>query len=205
MPSGLPFVSFFTSPSSPSPVEVSANGLAAGVAAPVGAGFDRSDIPQGARFSIYSRGPNESESLLCSFRYLYLPICGCLYAMLPAYHSQGYSSCPFPRPCNNSITSTGPHPTSTTNSATCFTGRSIRNVCRAFRARTWCGSLIIWIRYVATSLFLALRLSQPRLSMALMESFRCRFSKISTRTQKDIWHQGGAPNIVDDSTRLSEH
>jgi len=59
--------------------------------------------------------------------------------------SQGYSSWlyPFPRPCNNSIASTGLHPTSTTIFAMCFTGRSMCNVCRTFKTIILCGLLNI--------------------------------------------------------------
>ena len=84
------------------------------------------------------------------------------------YHpNQGCPSCPHPvtRSCNNSITSTDLHLTLTINSATYFMGRSTRNACRTFRARIWCGSSTIWMRYVATSLLPAPRLSQRRPSI----------------------------------------
>ena len=61
-----------------------------------------------------------------------------------AYHSSGgRSSCPHPvhRYCNDSITSTDPHPGFTTNSVAYFMGRSIRNVCRTSKAMIWRGSL----------------------------------------------------------------
>jgi len=62
------------------------------------------------------------------------------------YPSQGYSPCLYPifRPCNNSIASTGLHPTSTTNFVMCFMGRSINNACRTFRAMIWCGLSTTW-------------------------------------------------------------
>ena len=82
------------------------------------------------------------------------------------YPSWGRSSClsPSSNPYNNSITSTGPHRDSMINLATCFTGRSIRSVCRTFKAMIWCGSLIIWTRCVATSPFRAPHPSHRRLS-----------------------------------------
>ena len=82
------------------------------------------------------------------------------------YPSRGRSSClnPSSQPYNNSITSTGPHPDFMTNLATRFTGRSIRSVCRTFKAMIWCGSLIIWTRYVTRSPICAPRPSHRRLS-----------------------------------------
>jgi hypothetical protein len=97
--------------------------------------------------------------------------CGVRHARLPIVTlttGRQYPSCPHPVPrsCNNSIASTRPHPGSTINSATYFTGRSIDNACRPFKAMISYGSLTIWTGYVAAPLFRALRLSHPRLSTA---------------------------------------
>ena len=75
--------------------------------------------------------------------------------------SQRDSSClqPVPRHYKDSIALTGLHPTFTTNSATCFMGGIIADVCQTFKPMTWCGLLIIWIRYVTALPFHILRFS----------------------------------------------
>ena len=84
------------------------------------------------------------------------------------YHTAKCSLCPrpLPRSCNNSTASTDPRRSFRINFATCFTGWIIGDACMIFKAMTWCGSPIIWIRCVATSRFPTLRrLSCFRLSM----------------------------------------
>jgi len=96
-----------------------------------------------------------------------------LVHILPTRHafpalppSWGRSPCPRPllQLCSNSTASTGPHPGLTINSATYFMERSIGDARRIFKATIWCGLLIIWTRYVATSPFPTLRLNYCRLS-----------------------------------------
>ena len=66
------------------------------------------------------------------------------------YPGWGYLSCPYPTPqlWNSSVASTGLHPSSTINSATYSTKRSIRNACRTLKVMIWYGLLTIWTMYV---------------------------------------------------------
>jgi hypothetical protein len=73
---------------------------------------------------------------------------------------------PVPRPCNNSTTSTSPHPGSTINSAIYSTGMSTRNTYQTFKAMIWRGLLIIWTGYASTSPILTPLLNRRRFLVA---------------------------------------
>ena len=61
------------------------------------------------------------------------------------HHAERYSPCPhrIPRPCKNSVTPTGLHPTSTINSAMYSSVKSTGDLCQIFKATIWCRSLTI--------------------------------------------------------------